>query len=146
MILHSVVFCSWGSTSQYSSNWFQRMNFMQMRSQYPNPHSKSEYFLQSLYLHWVHMIYLSETARFQLSKGLSILSVLHKMLPQVHLTLSKSMSFRGWQGFKEKTFLLIDSSVSSLSHASMCVSRTCWWEAGSKAEKQERKACGSSVY
>lgn len=68
---------------------------MQMSSQYPNPHSKSEYFLQSLNLHGVHMIYLSGTARFQLPKRLSVFFAVHKMLPQVHLTLSKSMSFRG---------------------------------------------------
>lgn len=68
---------------------------MQVPSQYPNPHSKSEYFLQSLNLHRVHMIYLSGTAGFQLPERLSILSVVRKMLPQVHLTRSKSMSFRG---------------------------------------------------
>lgn len=41
------------------------------------------------------MIYLSGTARLQLSERVSILFAVHKMLPQVHSALSKSMSFRG---------------------------------------------------
>lgn len=136
-----VIFYSYESTSQNSFKFGFKgwKNFKWMSSQHPNPYNKWEYFLQSLSVHRVHMIYLSGTARLQLSERVSILFAVHKMCPQVHLALSKSLSFRGWQDFKDKILLWIDNSVPSLSHASVCMSKTCLWEAGSKAWNREKK-------